>query len=291
MAEALAGRPPIRTSGRMYLVLATGFAILAGLLAFAALRDSGSSSSSTAASVATLPRVVAAEDIPARTRVTADMLEVQAIPTEAALVSAFASTDSVVGLVTRFPIAASEQIGPQKVGATFDTSDEADNGLSFVIPAGFRAVAISVTESSAVGGLVVAGDHVDVIALLDEDLAGIEKAVTVIQNVEVLSVAQVSQEAVPPPVTGDAELEAGASNAGTTAAGGLGVRPTETEAQPSARTVTLAVRPDDAQTLALVEQHATMWLTLRAFDDDETIVIEDSDLLPIGVLHPDLRDN
>lgn len=275
----------------MYLVLATGFAILAGLLAFAALRDSGGSSSSTAASVATLPRVVAAEDIPARTRVTADMLEVQAIPTEAALVSAFASTDSVVGLVTRFPIAASEQIGPQKVGATFDAADEADNGLSFVIPAGFRAVAISVTESSAVGGLVVAGDHVDVIALLDEDLAGIEKAVTVIQNVEVLSVAQVSQEAVPPPVNGDADLEDGAASNATTATGGLGVRPIETEAQPSARTVTLAVRPDDAQTLALVEQHATLWLTLRAFDDDETIVIQDSDLLPIGVLHPDLRDN
>lgn len=289
MAEALAGRPPARTSGRLYLVLATGFAVLAGLLAFAALRDDGGTAASTAATT-TLSRVVAAEDIPARTRVTVDMLQVQAIPTDAALVNAFASTESVVGLVTRFPISANEQIGPQKVGATFDDGDIADNGLSFVIPSGFRAVAISVTESSAVGGLIVAGDHVDVIALLDEDLAGIEKAVTVIQNVEVLSVAQISQEAVPPPVTGDAELEEG-STARTAADGTLGVRPLEPEAQPSARTVTLAVRPDDAQTLALVEQHATMWLTLRAIDDDETVVIQDSDLLPIGVLHPDLRDN
>ena len=102
MAEAIAQRPPARSSGRMYLVLATGFAILAGLLAFAALRDSGGSSSSPA-SVATLNRVVAAEDIPARTRVTEDMLTVQAIPTDAALVNAFAAPESVIGLVTRHP--------------------------------------------------------------------------------------------------------------------------------------------------------------------------------------------
>ena len=287
MAEAvMAGRPPARTSGRMYLVLATGFAVLAGLLAFAALRDDGSSTS-TAASVAALSRVVAIEDITARTRVTADMVEVRPIPTEAALVSAFAAPESVVGLVTRYPIAANEQIGPQKVGATFEDGDAADSGLSFVIPTGFRAVSISITESSAVGGLVVAGDHVDVIALFDTDLTGLEKAVLVIQNVEVLSVAQVAQEAVPPPATGDAEL---ANADAATAAGGLGVRPTELEAQPSARTVTLAVLPDDAQTLALVEQHATLWLTLRAFDDDETVIVRDADLLPLGVLHPDLRD-
>ena len=70
----------------------------------------------------------------------------------------------------------------------------------------------------------------------------------------------------------------------------LGVRPIAPEPQPSARSVTLAVQPQDAQTLALVEQHATLWLTLRPFDDAETVTVSDSDLLPLGVLHPDLRD-
>jgi len=249
MAEAIAGRPTVRTSGRMYLVLATGFAVLAGLLAYAALRDSGGSSGGTA--VATLARVVASE----------------------------------LGLVTRYPIAANEQIGPQKVGATLaDAQTETlDSGLSFVIPQGFRGVAISVTESSAVGGLVVAGDHVDVIALFDKELTGLERAVTVIQNVEVLAVAQVAQEAVPPAVEAEGD-ETGAASTG------LGVRPLEPEPQPSARTVTLAVSPEDAQILALVEQNATLWLSLRAYDDDETPRITDSDLLPLGVLHPDLRD-
>lgn len=283
MAEAIAGRPGVRTSGRMYLVLATGFAVLAGLLAYAALRDSGGSSGSTA--VATLARVVASEDIPARTRITADMVEVRAIPAEAALLGSFTESGAVLGLVTRYPIAANEQIGPQKVGATLaDAQTESlDSGLSFVIPQGFRGVAISVTESSAVGGLVVAGDHVDVIALFDKELTGLEKAVTVVQNVEVLAVAQVAQEAVPPAIEEEGE-EASATSTG------LGVRPLEAEPQPSARTVTLAVSPEDAQILALVEQNATLWLSLRAYDDDETPRITDSDLLPLGVLHPDLRD-
>jgi pilus assembly protein CpaB len=267
----------------MYLVLATGFAVLAGLLAYAALRDSGGSSGSTA--VATLARVVASEDIPARTRITADMVEVRAIPAEAALLGSFTESGAVLGLVTRYPIAANEQIGPQKVGATLaDAQTETlDSGLSFVIPQGFRGVAISVTESSAVGGLVVAGDHVDVIALFDKELTGLERAVTVIQNVEVLAVAQVAQEAVPPAVEAEGD-ETGAASTG------LGVRPLEPEPQPSARTVTLAVSPEDAQILALVEQNATLWLSLRAYEDDETPRITDSDLLPLGVLHPDLRD-
>ena len=281
------------------MVLAVGFAIIAGLLVFAALSDGGGSSSSTATSAgaATLLRVVAVDDIPARTRVTAEMVAVQPIPVEAALINAFASSESVVGQVTRFPIAANEQIGPQKVGATFEDGEAADSGLSFVIPAGHRAVSISVTESSAVAGLVVAGDRVDVLALLDLDLAGLEKAVTVLQNVEVLSVAQVAQRAVPPPATAEEEAateaaatEAAASDAAVAGTDTLGVRPLAPEPQPSARTVTLAVSPEDAQLLALADQHATLWLTLRAFDDDETVTVSDSDLLLIGVLHPDLRD-
>lgn len=292
MAQAIAQRPPPRTSGRLYLVLATGFAIIAGLLVFAALRDDGGSSTATNASAATLLRVVAVDDIPARTRVTAEMVAVQPIPVQAALVNAFASSESVIGQVTRFPIATNEQIGPQKVGATFEDGAAADTGLSFVIPAGHRAVAISVTESSAVAGLVVAGDHVDVLALLELDLAGIEKAVTVLQNVEVLSVAQVAQLAVPPPATVEEEAAAGAASDtdDLAATDTLGVRPLESLPQPSARTVTLAVLPEDAQLLALADQHATLYLTLRAFDDDETVTVSDSDLLPIGVLHPDLRD-
>lgn len=290
MAGAIAQRPPARTSGRAYLFMALGFAVLAGLLAFAALRDGGDSGSSATGAIATLPRVVAVEEIPARTRITADMLQVRAIPTEAALLGAFAAPDQAIGLVTRFPIAINEQISSQKVGATFEDGELADSALSFVIPEGYRAVSISVTESSAVAGLVVAGDRVDVIALFGDDLAGIEKAVTVLQNVEVLAVAQVAQQPVPPPVVTDGEVVPAESEVVVASDQALGVRPLAPVPQPSARTITLAVQPEDAQILALVEQHATWWLTLRAFDDDETTTLSDSSLLPLGVLHPDLRD-
>jgi pilus assembly protein CpaB len=294
MAGAIAQRPPARTTGRTYLFMAAGFAVLAGLLAFAALRDGGDGGASATGAIATLPRVVAIEDIPVRTRITEEMVRVQAIPTEGAQLSAFAVPESAIGLVTRFPIAANEQIGPQKVGVTFESGEEADTGLSFVIPPGYRAVSISISEPSAVAGLIVAGDRVDVIALFDEKLAGIEKAVTVLQNVEVLSVAQIAQEPVPPPVLTDEEAAAAESSdvveAEAAADEGLGVRPIAPLPQPGARTITFAVLLEDAQMLALVEQHASWWLTLRAFDDDETVTLSDSSLLPLGVLHPDLRN-
>jgi Flp pilus assembly protein CpaB len=128
-----------------------------------------------------------------------------------------------------------------------------------------------------VGGLIVAGDRVDVIVLLKEDeeqLLG-ERALTLLQDVEVLAVAQNSQQPVTRvdpegnPITSDS------------AEGELSSRPDDTEADEDARTVTLAVSPDDAALLALTQSDnadITVYLSLRPEGDREIVPLQPAEI-------------
>lgn len=282
MATTTATPPRQERMGRVFLVLAIGLGLLAAALAAIALSEGGSSDSGERAAITTVTRVVAAEDIPARTRISPAMLRLEEVPISAVLEGSYIEIERVDGLVARYPIAAREQVTTHKVGATFNDL-EATAGLSFVVPAGLRAVAIEVNEFNAVGGLVVAGDRVDVIALFDQEIAGIEKAVTILQDVEVAAVAQIAQRPVPPPSTeGDTAEDASIRSS-------AGLRPDDVEPNPTLRTVTLLVTPDDAQLLALAGFEAELWLSLRGFEDSEQQTLVERDLLEVGVLPPSLR--
>lgn len=283
MATTTATPPRQERMGRVFLILAIGLGLLAGALAAIALSEGGSSDSGERVAITTVTRVVAAEDIPARTRISPAMLRLEEVPISAVLEGSYVEIERVDGLVARYPIAAREQVTTHKVGATFNDL-EATAGLSFVVPTGLRAVAIEVNEFNAVGGLVVAGDRVDVIAIFDEEIAGIEKAVTILQDVEVAAVAQSAQRPVPPPST---EGEATEQDASIRSSAGL--RPDDVEPNPTLRTVTLLVTPDDAQLLALAGFEAELWLTLRGFEDSEQQTLVERDLLEVGVLPPSLR--
>lgn len=284
MAATTATRPDGERMGRIFLILAVGLGVLAAALAVIALSDRGGSSSSPT-QVTMVFRVVAAEDIPARTRISPAMLRIEEVPVSAALEGSYLDLDRVDGLVARYPIAAREQLTTHKVGATFNDL-EATSSLSFVVPVGLRAVSVEVTEFSAVGGLIVAGDRVDIIALFDVALAGIEKAVTILQDVEVASVAQTAQRPVPPPASSDADSTAEEAAAIRSSAG---LRPDEIDPQPSLRTVTLLVGADDAQLLVLAGVEGRLWITLRGFEDSEQLPLVERDLLEAGVLPPSLR--
>jgi pilus assembly protein CpaB len=133
-----------------------------------------------------------------------------------------------------------------------------------------RAVAVKVDEISGVGGLLVAGDHVDIIAVFDEGDVDVSKAVTILQNIEVLSVGQDAQEPL-------------AGTTGGTQQGSSGQRPDDTDPQPNARTVTLAVTAEQAQLLALVQENGRIWLSLRAFGDEAPVGIPAIPLTIFGV--------
>jgi pilus assembly protein CpaB len=258
--------------GRSLLLLALLFAVVAAVLVFVALNQSDESDEKTAAS-ATTRVVVAANDISARTTLDAGMLKVADVPTDSVLKGAFSNTDDLDGQVTRYPLISGEQVTATKIGVQKDD----ETGLSFVFPQGMRAFSIQVSEESSAGGLILPGDLVDIIAILDEDTVGIDKAVTLVQGVEVLAVAQEAQEPIPAArPTGTVTPSA--------VTGTLGDRPEDVEANPKARTVTLAVTQEQAQLLALVQAKGELALSLRSFGDKAPVAPPETDLIPYGAV-------
>jgi len=258
--------------GRSLLLLALLFAVIAAVLVFVALNRSGDNDKEAAAS-ATTRVVVAANDISARTTLDAGMLEVADVPTDSVLKGTFSDVDDLDGQVTRYPLLKGEQVIASKIGVQKDN----ETGLSFVFPQGTRAFSIQVSEESSAGGLILPGDLVDIIGILDEGTVGIDKAVTLVQGVEVLAVAQEAQEAIPAArPTGTVTPSA--------VTGTLGERPADVEANPKARTVTLAVTQEQAQLLALVQAKGELALSLRSFGDKAPVAPPETDLIPYGAV-------
>lgn len=146
--------------------------------------------------------IVAVADIPAQTKITEDMLEIQALPKEAIHTLAARTKEEVVGSITTMEITAKEQFLKTKVAL-----DEVTMILSYKIPENMRAIAIPVDEIMGVGGYVEKEDRVDLLISYelpqekeqqapadDEEQAEEEKTetgtttITQIQNLEVLEV-------------------------------------------------------------------------------------------------------
>jgi len=244
--------------GLLILALITG--LVAAIVVFVALNQGGggSDNAKTGSAVTTTSAVVVAKsDIAAGTEITADMVKVIEVPNSLLVRDAFTSTQLVVGEAARYPIAAGEQVTRARVGPNTE-----GDGLAFVVPAGMRAIAVSVDEITGVGGLILPGDRADVIAVI-RDQAGVnDRVVTVLQDVEVLAVAQSAQEPVP---AADEEAAAQAETDGASTTSGQ--LPEDAEPQPSARTVTLALTPEQVQLLTLVQEKGSVYLSLRRFGD------------------------
>jgi len=284
-------------STRVLFYLALVFAVAAGVFVFVALNQSGGDDEKEAVSpgVTTSTRqvVVAGENIHIRTEVTEGMLTMKTVPEDEALQGAYSDFEPVVGQTTRQDIYKGEQVTRSKVGPQTDT--EIEQGLSFVIPAGMRGFSIKVDETSAVGGLLLPGDLVDVIGVFnDEDNFDVDKAVTLLQNIEVLAVAQESQESIPPPASDQDGAEATPSptpeadgQTGATA-GTLGTRPDDVETKPKAKTVTMAVTPEQAQLLALSQAQGELVLSLRPYGDAAQASLNETTLVSMGA-RPEAR--
>ena len=273
MARAIAARPAHDQRSKLMLVAALFFAAIAAVLVFVALQNGSDGGKSASSAGATVDVVVAARDIGANTTLTADMLELRAVPLDVALSGTYGSVDQLIGTPTRFPLQAGAQVTGMNIGLGAVTDEE---DISLVLPPGMRAVGVEVSEVTGVGGLLLPGNFVDVIAVFPNAPAGATgealqnvKSVTLLQNIEVLAVAQEAQQPVPAASEGS---EAGASR---------GQRPDDTERQPDAQSATLAVSPQDAQLLALVhETGGVIWLSLRPAGDQDTPSPSESNLLP-----------
>jgi pilus assembly protein CpaB len=258
------------------LLLALLLAVVAGVLVFAAVNssDGGSGERVTPQPTAVAQRVTvlrAARDIPARTLITADMLETHELDAAAVLPGALTSQQLAVGMVARIPIYRGEQVVPEKL---IDQAGAAAESLSYIVPPGRRAMAVRVDRVVQAGGLIRPGDRVDIIAVLDmvyrQVGGGVEfdqKAViTLAQNIEVLAVEQELQNRV----VGDD--------------GQAGVPLDQPDSDPGATVVTLALTPQEAQNLLLAEETGAIRLAVRPPGDNTVETLPQ--VSTIGLLDP-----
>jgi len=265
---------------RLLLALALAAGLVAAVLVFVALQNNDEEATVSEGG-GTVSVVVAAQDINAGTEISGEMVKVIELPESLLIGNAAADTALVVGQTARVKILTGEQVAASKVGAENETE-----GIAGVVPIGLRGFSVDVEEVRAVGGLLRPGTRVDVYVALviendptkDDDDVVISRLV--LQDIEVLSVAQEAQEPAPATVEGETTGQVPTS----------GQLPDEVDEQPRAGSVTLAVTPQQAGILVCAQElnRERVWLALRAFGEprvavDQTTVFDVCDLPPFFI--------
>jgi len=238
--QALGGR-----TNRALILLGLFLGLVSAALVVVYLSKADDSGGGNVSGGAVTPVVVAGQGIPAGTRVTADMVTLKSISSDAILPDVFRKTKDVVGQVTRVPLVAGEQVIPSKVTPTGAAIANVENpALAYVVPEGMRAVSVEVSSVIGASGLIRPGDYVDVILTVKVEGSGEatsgstlrdQIAKTVLQNAMVLSIDQ----SVAHPVAGDNDASSPPAEDGTSNA--------------EASTVTLAVSPVHGEVLTAAE--------------------------------------
>lgn len=179
--------------------------------------------------------VTAKLDIPAKTRITAEMIQESKMPAEYIQAGAMRELGKVVGLMTREAIVAGEQVLSPRL-----LLEGKQVGLPGVIPAGKRALTVAVTDVTGVSGLLKAGDYVDVIVTFDQQVVGDHVSQMFLQNLLVLAVNR------------DSELPRDAQKK-------------DAAAPVKLATVTLAVSPAEAAKVTLAEEKGKLRVALRPY--------------------------
>jgi pilus assembly protein CpaB len=198
-----------------------------GLLTFNYLTSVGRHQSAVVA-----PRrvVVAARDIVAHVPIKADMVTTVMRPGDAIEPDSIGDPTQVIGRIAAVSVPAGGSISVSKITTVAAAT------LVMRVPHGMRAVAIPLDRVKGVGNLIQPGDHVDVIAVTPARANTQPKAAIILRDVTVLAMGtalETPQGATPAPESGF-------------------------------QTASLAVTPDQAKLLTLVDLNATLRLALRA---------------------------
>lgn len=170
--------------GHVYIVVALIFAVVSAvMIQNIAVKKA---TPKKVAKLETQSVTVASANLPAGTTIAPEDVTVVEWPSKY-LVSANVFDDkySVVGRTVKSDLVPGEPVYKQKL-----TGDKSSGGLPVLIPKGFRAITIGVSETKGVAGFVNPGDRVDVLVTVNE--GGRENKLTkiVLQNVLVLASAQ-----------------------------------------------------------------------------------------------------
>ncbi len=281
MSSVAAGAKNEERTNRWLLIGAAVLAVLAGVLVFAALSNVGGSGDNAAKPAAgDVSVLVAARTIKTNEKITADMLKTVSVPASQQVTNPATVSSSVVGKVARTEIVEGQQISLLQVSLS---DKDVNLGLAAQLPKDKVGFTLAANEISNVAGFVQAGDHVNVTGVFKEKRGeqDITRVETVLQNVEVLAVAQA---AVAPVSSVDAQ---GTPIAQTgDAVGSTSKRPEDVKPNPAAGSVTLALSPEAAQLLAAARDRGQIFLQLRPLGENGTQPIDPTYYDQFGPLGP-----
>jgi len=208
-----------------------------------------------AAQMPTVEILVAKSDIGLGQQVKPEDVQWQVWPAATAsssLINRASKADAIkdiAGSIARFPFFAGEPIREQKLVKA--------NGSGFmaaILPHGFRAVSTEISAETGAGGFILPNDRVDVILTRRDknpDRAGpdVANAEIILSNIRVLAIDQAPKE-----------KEGSNSLVG--------------------KTVTLELKPEQAETLARSRQSGTLSLALRSITDVNMVESRSEDQAP-----------
>lgn len=187
--------------------------------------------------------VVAKVNIPPRTKIQENMLQMKEIPVDIVPEGAITNFDDVLNVQIKVSIFAGDVLTVQKV-----FSDKSAEGFVGIIPPECRAISISINDITGVAGFAKPGDFVDLILVEKGDYSATTNIL--LQNVLLLSINQ----------------DMGSNMVDTSAATGQAIsNPT---------IATFALRPPDILKLISATKIGEIYMTLRPADPQSAYVGE-----------------
>jgi pilus assembly protein CpaB len=205
--------------------------------------------------------VTAATDIGPYKTITPEMLSATDMKADAAPRGALTDPSQAIGKISQGALTEGSVLTQGDVGTR-----SARQGLTFIIPSGMRAVTVALDPISGVGGFVFPGDRVDVLTTFQQGEVIMTR--TILQNVEVLAMNEQATRPQPGASPQATDQQGGGGDGGGGGAGGDGQQDGGAPSIQQVRSATLAVSPDEAQTLLLAAYEGAMHLALRPREDE-----------------------
>jgi pilus assembly protein CpaB len=184
-----------------------------------------------------VPVVVAVSDLPWGTQLKPEMLTTKPFLKQSLPAGYFSGPDDIKDRVVVAPLKANDPVTEHKLAPT----DIKTGGVAAVLEKGKRAISVKGDKVIGIAGFINPGNKVDVLVTVKDPQKNEEKTKTILENIMVLATGtqiQKNEKGEPSPVD----------------------------------VYTLAVTPEEAETLSLGANEGKLQLALRSVTDTETVL-------------------
>jgi len=225
----------------LFMMLAGVAALVAALVVYSALKKREREVQEALAQSVNI--VVATHDLHIGTQLDPTAVKLTRWSRDSMPPAAFTDISAVTGKYVKTPFVENEPIVTDRLFSGVKTAGM----LPLLIPAGMRAMSVPVDEVSDIAGFVLPGAHVDIlVAIADKATGGEPFSKIVLQNVEVIAVAQEIEEAKDEPKV--------------------------------VKVVTVLLTPEEAERLTVASHDGTLRLALRNYEDKKVVMTNGSNI-------------